>query len=281
MWHRIVIILLLLFGLPVQAADVHLAWDANTDSTPGYKLHRGQQSRVYTETLDVGNVTARTWPTPDGTWYFAATAYDAQGFESGYSNEVSYSAPLPPAPATAVNVSWSEVGQSVAVFGIQTTGTPDFSCEDIIRGAVAAPASSGTTTKITAYIKETSADNAHTCKCLLYDAAGNLVGESAERSDITITAAWVDFSISVPVISGNSYFIAFWGNSAAGAIRLGQTAQTGEGRWRNATYGTAPDPVGTLYTDDQRYSIYVTYTETGGGVSIPVIAHHLRQQEIQ
>jgi hypothetical protein len=75
-----------------------LSWEApttNADGTPltdlgGYKVYYGTSSGNYTVSLDVGNVTTYKIDnlTP-GTYYFAVTAYDTSGNESGYSNEVS------------------------------------------------------------------------------------------------------------------------------------------------------------------------------------------------
>ncbi len=68
-------------------------WDANTESNlAGYKLHYGSTSGNYNSVIDVGNVTEYVFftnPTiTDGLYYFAATAYDTDGEESPYSNEV-------------------------------------------------------------------------------------------------------------------------------------------------------------------------------------------------
>lgn len=115
MWLRLLTLLFLLLGLPAQGADVHLAWDPNTETDlAGYRLYRGTQSRQYTESKNVGNVTNYTWTVPDADQFFAATAYNSAG-ESEYSNEVQWSpAPQPIQPATNVNVSWSEVEQTMA-----------------------------------------------------------------------------------------------------------------------------------------------------------------------
>ncbi len=128
MW-RILIILLMLLGFPVSGADIHLAWDPSTEADlAGYRLHRGVQSRVYTDHVDVGNVTDYVWTIPDVGQYFAATAYNAGGLESGYSNEVQWSpAPQPIAAATGVNVSWNEI----IAMAFPTTGIlDDFSPDD-------------------------------------------------------------------------------------------------------------------------------------------------------
>jgi hypothetical protein len=83
----------LLFCTTVAFAetDITLAWDANTEQDlSGYRLHYGNLSGSYSESVDVGNVLEHTIKNlPDGIWYFAATAYDGRENESGYSNEVS------------------------------------------------------------------------------------------------------------------------------------------------------------------------------------------------
>jgi hypothetical protein len=74
-------------------AQVNLAWNANTESDlVGYKVHVGTASGVYTLlNVDVGNVTSFTVTglALGDVYYFAVTAYDAGGSESGVSNEVS------------------------------------------------------------------------------------------------------------------------------------------------------------------------------------------------
>jgi len=73
------------------AADVSLAWDASiTPTVIGYKVYVGYSSRTYGTPTVIGNVTTFivTGLTP-GTYYFAVTAFDAEGNESDFSNEVS------------------------------------------------------------------------------------------------------------------------------------------------------------------------------------------------
>ncbi|MEJ5359046.1 MAG: choice-of-anchor U domain-containing protein [Desulfobacterales bacterium] len=86
----------LLVALWTHAAEVTLAWDANTEADlAGYRIHYGTASGAYSVRLDVGKVTTfRVTGLAEGeTYYFAATAYSATGAESGYSNEVSHTVP--------------------------------------------------------------------------------------------------------------------------------------------------------------------------------------------
>lgn len=85
-------------------AEVTLAWDANppAEKVTGYVVHHGPQSRAYTQSVDVGNVTQTTVDVPAGT-FLAVTAYNAAGLSSDYSDEVQAPAvPTPPAVSAAV-----------------------------------------------------------------------------------------------------------------------------------------------------------------------------------
>jgi hypothetical protein len=73
-----------------QAAQVTLAWDANTDaSVLGYKLYYGTSTRSYGTPVDVGKVTQYTLSNiAEGVnVFFAVTAYSATQ-ESAYSVEL-------------------------------------------------------------------------------------------------------------------------------------------------------------------------------------------------
>jgi hypothetical protein len=72
------------------AAQVTLEWDANSElDIAGYNVYYGNSSRDYDVTLDVGNLTSVTIADliDNGIYYFAVTAYNTEGYESGYSSE--------------------------------------------------------------------------------------------------------------------------------------------------------------------------------------------------
>jgi hypothetical protein len=74
------------------AGEVTLAWDPNSETDlAGYRIHWGTATGTYTQHVDVGNVVQYTVKnlTLGTTYFFAATAYNASGLESGYSNEIS------------------------------------------------------------------------------------------------------------------------------------------------------------------------------------------------
>lgn len=82
-------IILLLIAIPASAMEVTLTWNANSEpDLAGYKIYTGLQSRTYGDPIDVGNVTEHTMTVSDGFNFFAVTAYDTEGLESEYSNEV-------------------------------------------------------------------------------------------------------------------------------------------------------------------------------------------------
>ena len=103
------------------AAQVTLAWDPNTESDlAGYKIHQGTASGSYSVHIDVHKVTTYTLTglTAGQTYYFAATAYDSSGNESGYSNSVSYAVPsangAPTTPSTPTAASSALVNTAIA-----------------------------------------------------------------------------------------------------------------------------------------------------------------------
>jgi len=114
-----------------HAAQVTLSWDPNMETDlAGYKVSYGKASGNYDTTVDVGKITGCTL---DGlqegiTYYFAAKAYNIASLESGYSNEVSYSAPVTPVSYTlattcGTNGSISPSGTVSATSGANQTFT--------------------------------------------------------------------------------------------------------------------------------------------------------------
>jgi hypothetical protein len=80
-----------------HAASIDLEWDPNIEpELAGYKIHWGPSSGNYTSSKDVGNNTsaAITGLDEGKTYYFAATAYDGDGNESGFSNQIAFTIPF-------------------------------------------------------------------------------------------------------------------------------------------------------------------------------------------
>lgn len=88
----------LTFALEAVADPVVLGWTPNSESDlAGYKIYWGLASRSYGTPVAVPlphTPTATVSNLPTGrTYYFAVTAYDVSGNESGFSNEVSQTIP--------------------------------------------------------------------------------------------------------------------------------------------------------------------------------------------
>jgi hypothetical protein len=85
-----------LVAFNASAADVTVAWDANSESDlAGYKFFYGTSIGNYTFSKDVGNTTSYTVTNLEEgeTYYFAARAYDTSDNESDYSKELVYTHP--------------------------------------------------------------------------------------------------------------------------------------------------------------------------------------------
>ena len=102
----------------VAAADtLTLMWDMSADSrVVGYRVYAGTQSGVYTTNSDVGNTTSFVLSNavPGQRYYFAASAYAADGVESSLSAEISGFGNTPPALTNPGNQT-SGVGKAITL----------------------------------------------------------------------------------------------------------------------------------------------------------------------
>lgn len=102
----------ILWANVAMAMNVTLAWDPNSETDlAGYKVYYGAASGgPYNGagasggnspiTVPLGSLANQSLPEysvnnmPNQTWYFVLTAYDTEGLESGYSNQVSATPPV-------------------------------------------------------------------------------------------------------------------------------------------------------------------------------------------
>lgn len=79
---------------PPATKSITLGWDPNSEpDVAGYKLYLGKASGSYGSPINVGKTTSYTLSNlaAGSTYYFTVTAYNVNGAESVYSNEVSTS----------------------------------------------------------------------------------------------------------------------------------------------------------------------------------------------
>ena len=98
---RLLGLILFLAALSTSAQttqSVTLAWNPSQDTNvAGYFVYYGPASQTYTNKVNAGNATAATITglVQGTTYYFSVTAYNAFGMESDFSNEASYTVPVP------------------------------------------------------------------------------------------------------------------------------------------------------------------------------------------
>jgi len=101
-------------------------WNKSPDTNvQGYKLYYGTTSQQYTSSIVAGNVTNALVAgiTPGVTYYFAATSYNAAGWESSYSPEISYTVPLASPAGTVTNAALSSAASTASGFNFSVNGT--------------------------------------------------------------------------------------------------------------------------------------------------------------
>src|SRR3989475_10070148 len=184
-----------------SAAQVTLAWDPTTETDlAGYKLYYGTSSGSYPSSVDVGNLTSYTLSglLEGRTYYFAATAYNLNLNESGFSNEVSKAIAdvTPPtvsmtAPAAGATVSGTMTVSASATDNVGIVGV-QLKLDGVNLGA------EDTTNAYSISLNSTLAANGtHTLTAVARDAAGN----SATSAAVSVTV-----DNTPPVISSVSAF---------------------------------------------------------------------------
>lgn len=87
----LIVLSILMYATSSYATQVTLAWDANGEQDlAGYIIYQGTSSRDYDASMDIGNWTSATISNLEDNeiYYFTVTAYDTDGNESVYSDEV-------------------------------------------------------------------------------------------------------------------------------------------------------------------------------------------------
>ena len=120
------------------------------------------------------------------------------------------------------------------------------------------------------------------------DVPNNLVDSELTGVDLSAGASWNDITgLAGSSVTGSAvYWSCVWTQAVgSGVIRVYYDTTTWNYSYSTVTYtdDAWPDPYSeTGNFSNRAYSIYTTYTEGGGGggISIPVVMHHLKQQGI-
>jgi hypothetical protein len=146
-WTIIVGSLVSLMGwlsFTADAEQVTLAWDASADLTVvGYNVYYGATSRGYTNNISAGqNTTVVISNLTSGVaYYFAATAIDFAGLESGFSAEVMYQSGKLPCLVTLTNLTQVYDGNPKTVTVITTPA--GVSASLTYNGSITPPSAAG------------------------------------------------------------------------------------------------------------------------------------------
>ena len=113
----------------VRGGDVELGWSPSSDArVTGYNLYYGLNSGDYTWGVNArANLTVKVAGlTPGLVYYFAVTAYDANGDQSWFSNEITNRLPIPPR-ITAQPLTQTAIAGAPATLAVSAAGDPPLS----------------------------------------------------------------------------------------------------------------------------------------------------------
>ncbi len=190
----------LVFHVDALAGDATLTWVPNAEADlAGYHVYYGTAAGTYSAVTDAGNTTTYTVTGLGvGTYYFAVTAYDTAGNESGASNEVSKSVvdTTPPALSAVTANAITNVGATIS------WATDEIASSQVDYGTTTAyGTSSALDTALvishTRALTGLSASTTYHFRVRSLDAAGNL-GTSGDFTFTTTAAP----DTTAPVLSG-------------------------------------------------------------------------------
>lgn len=181
-----------------------LAWDPNpAPDIVGYRLYCGTSSRVYSQRIEVGNVSSASVSRLQAgkRYFFAATDYNRAGQESAYSNEVSFAVPAAtptptpaPSPTPSGITSAPTIAPGSGTYHIGSLGGLNLGLNTLLPNGYIRYTIDGTTPTSTYGTLAANTDvmtlapGAWTVKAIAYDPSGSLAPSSVGTYNFTVQA---------------------------------------------------------------------------------------------
>ncbi len=202
-------ITLTLFLPCAQLCGATLEWDRNPEpNVVGYRVYVGPLSRGYDSVMDMGNAISAVVPTSPGMNYFAVTAYDSDGLESGFSAEVTYVDGLINVPPSAGADQYSTLRNTTLTVPARGVLANDSDTEGQPLSAVllAAPAQGALSLNADGGFTYTPALNFTGTDSFTYQCSDGLAASPATTVSLTINAP--SFLNTAPVARNDNFTIA-------------------------------------------------------------------------
>ena len=163
-------------------------------------------------------------------------------------------------------------------FGYGTAGSSSAFKENVIIGSVFDCPESGTAQSITAYIHTGGKEGTEKVKFGIYLHSDlSFVGSTEEFAiGTTPFTGWKTLNFTTPPSSSaTSYILVVWATVFSNFYIYYDAGNTNQGHYQSLTYGTFPDPLVPTH-DDNKYSIYCTYTTAAPPKPKGTIAIHAK-----
>ena len=188
------------YGITALAGDAVLSWDPNMEpDLSGYKVYYGTTPGNYGVPINIGNQTTHTVTgLGTGTYYFAVTAHDTSGNQSGFSFEVSktFSDAIPPV-ISAINAGGITSNSAVIIWSTNEPATSQVDYGTTTAYGTSTTLNSSPVTIHSVTLSGLAASTLYHYRVRSTDASGNL-GISGDNTFTTLSAP----DTTPPVISG-------------------------------------------------------------------------------
>lgn len=150
-----------------------------------------------------------------------------------------------------------------ATFGNTNVEIGVFDVGDWIQGSVFTMPENGTVTKIS--VNEHVVLNPESSKVAIYQGT-TLIATSNTVTVSGSTYTWYDYTISASLTGGTAYSLVVWSSFLNDGVEVHEATTGGTGKSKSLVYtGTFPNPITWAGDTTKLYSIYATYTPSGGG----------------